>query len=596
MADWQSSARHFLENETQFHLGMLPTEQPHAGTRGLAETLQRDVEAGLRLLQAVDEDVADSAERVFAGEAFARLVETLVTSVRSGGRLCFSGCGATGRLSILLEACWRHFWLGLAQRHPHAGPRCQAMADRAWSIMTGGDYALIRSVENFEDFAAFGRRQLVESGIEAGDVLVGISEGGETSSVIGTVWEAHDRGAQAFFVFNNPADILAAHIERSRQVIECPEIVTLDLFSGSMAVAGSTRMQATTAEFLVVGAAVELAIAELVHDVLPGEVCEPLQEERTSPQDYARRFRDLLAGLRRPASVRAMADWVRFEQDLYARGGLITYFAGDCLLDIFTDTTERAPTFMLPPFRKCDDTVSPSSWAFVKNPTLPTPEAWRRVLARDPRCLCWDRALYAELGAPEHIQRRPPGIGPGEIRKFLIGNEDDPARYGTPENAAVLVLIGDEAAPGGSQPELVPAFLSASRPFAQRLAARIGGNGSEAGDLRALCHVPCSPPPTPLRLWDRLAAKLVLNTVSTATMGCMGRLVSNWMAHVDTSNKKLIDRGSRLVMELADVDYETACYALHETIDSLARSLEPGQQRPSPVAATIERLRRRRGE
>lgn len=69
-------------------------------------------------------------------------------------------------------------------------------------------------------------------------------------------------------------------------------------------------------------------------------------------------------------------------------------------------------------------------------------------------------------------------------------------------------------------------------------------------------------PDTPLNLFSHLAVKLTLNNVSTATMGKMGRLTSNWMAHVDASNKKLIDRSTRLVVELAGVDYETACVAL----------------------------------
>ncbi len=48
--------------------------------------------------------------------------------------------------------------------------------------------------------------------------------------------------------------------------------------------------------------------------------------------------------------------------------------------------------------------------------------------------------------------------------------------------------------------------------------------------------------PSPLRLYDRLVMKLVLNTVSTATMALLGRVVSNWMAHVEPADKKFIDR------------------------------------------------------
>ncbi|MBN2451340.1 MAG: SIS domain-containing protein, partial [Lentisphaeria bacterium] len=247
MDDYRQKAEHFLRQETQFHLGVLPTEQSHPGTRGLAETLQADVAAGVRLLQAVDADVAAAAERVFAGSAYGSLVSALTEAFRGGHRVCFSGCGATGRLAILLESCWRQCWAGVAERHPALASLCAVQAGQAHSIMTGGDYALIRSVENFEDYASFGRRQAVEAGLGPGDVLVAISEGGETSSVIGTILEAKARGARTFFVFNNPADVLARHVERSREVIQCPAVTVLDLTSGPMAVAGSTRMQATTA-------------------------------------------------------------------------------------------------------------------------------------------------------------------------------------------------------------------------------------------------------------------------------------------------------------------------------------------------------------
>ncbi len=58
MEDPRIAARRFIEEEGQFHLGMLPTEQSHPKTRGLAETLQRDRAAGIRMLQSVDRDVA----------------------------------------------------------------------------------------------------------------------------------------------------------------------------------------------------------------------------------------------------------------------------------------------------------------------------------------------------------------------------------------------------------------------------------------------------------------------------------------------------------------------------------------------------------
>ncbi len=567
MADFRQQAEHFLTCETQFHLGGLPTEQSHPATRGLAETLQRDVAAGIRLLQAVDRDVVAMADRVFASDQYARLVEALVTALSTGRRVCFSGCGATGRLSIMLEAMWRQF----CAANGHA-----AWADQVVSIMTGGDYALIRSVEGFEDYLTFGRQQVREAGLSAADVLVAISEGGETSSVIGTIHEALDRGARAFFVFNNPATVLAAHIERSRAVIEHPAVTVLDLSSGPMAVTGSTRMQATTSELLVVGSALEQALAQLLPE-LPAPPAPPAQ------------LAALLDDLARPAAVGVLAEWVGLERDLYAAQGRVTYYAGECLLDIFTDTTERAPTFMLPPFRKCDDTVSPASWAFVKNPLLPTPAAWQAVLGRAPRCLDWSSDRYRALGGPASAVSCPPQLNAPELVKFLIGCELDTSRWATSASAAIAVLLSTEQS-GADAARWAVAFTDAAAPFAQCRAMVIGDTAADLPGRGLTRQVPCHLAASPLKLWHRLAAKLVLNTVSTATMGCLGRLVSNWMAHVECSNKKLIDRGTRLVSELAEVDYRTACIALHETIAQQQSASAPGGERVSPVAETIRRL------
>jgi N-acetylmuramic acid 6-phosphate etherase len=591
-------AQHFIDHEQQFHLGVLPTEQSNPKTAGLAETSQRDLEAALRMLQAVDADVLPRATQVFAGEAFRRLVDALRRALDGPGRICFSGCGATGRLSILLEVAWRQFWQELQLRHPAVAAKLPPLEHRVVSIMTGGDYALIRSVENFEDHQVFGRRQVQEAGLGKGDVLVAISEGGETSSVIGTIWQSLDNGAAVFFAFNNPATVLVRHIERSRQVIEDPRVTVLDLACGPMGVAGSTRMQATTSELLVAGAALELALVQVLRARLDATDLARLGIVEAAPPDYARWFGELLHALGQPAALAALAAMVRCEEQLYRAHGLVTYLADQCLLDIFTDTTERSPTFMLPRFRQYDDRVSPPPWAFVKNPLWPTPQAWRAVLRREPRCLAWDAETYRQLNAPASLQADPPRLASDEMFKFLIGNEDDAARYGAAANAAILIALGDEA-PQLVQPgdRLRVAFAACARPFAQRAVLAVGPAAPPGDMAPVMWHVAVRPAASPLRLYDRLAMKLVLNNVSTATMARLGRLVSNWMAHVEPTNKKLIDRGTRLVAEIAGIDYASACHALHETIAESARTLKPGQEKPSPVALTIERLRdRQRGE
>ena len=63
-------SEHFLKNEKQFHLGMLPTEQANPKTRDLDKTFSQSVEAGLERLFAVDEDIIPMVEKIFAGKVF----------------------------------------------------------------------------------------------------------------------------------------------------------------------------------------------------------------------------------------------------------------------------------------------------------------------------------------------------------------------------------------------------------------------------------------------------------------------------------------------------------------------------------------------
>ena len=287
-----ANAEHFIHNETQFHLGFLPTEQSNPLTKTLESDFQSSTEQGVRTLQRADRSVLAMVERIFRSSEYAELVQKGEQAIRNGRRIIFSGCGATGRLSILLESMWR--------KHCAEHPESASYADCVESIMTGGDYALVRSVEFFEDYQQFGRKQVAEAGMKAGDVLVAITEGGETSSVLGTVFEALDRGCAVFLLFNNPAELLAEHLERSRKAIQDPRVCVLDLSCGPMALAGSTRMQATTSEQLVAGAALETIMHRLTGK---------------TESDYISAFRSLLEALELPENSRGIADYIDFETE-----------------------------------------------------------------------------------------------------------------------------------------------------------------------------------------------------------------------------------------------------------------------------------------
>ena len=164
MSDAIEKAKKFLTAEQAFRLGELLTESFHPKTRQLSQIAQDDLKAAIRMLQSVDWEIPPAMEKVFGQDAFAKLVAAFIRAMDNGRRIYFTGCGATGRLSILLEASWRRFW----REQPEVSARMPLMEDRTISVMAGGDFALIKSVEGFEDFPDFGRYQLRQARVKAG--------------------------------------------------------------------------------------------------------------------------------------------------------------------------------------------------------------------------------------------------------------------------------------------------------------------------------------------------------------------------------------------------------------------------------------------
>ena len=66
------------------------------------------------------------------------------------------------------------------------------------------------------------------------------------------------------------------------------------------------------------------------------------------------------------------------------------------------------------------------------------------------------------------------------------------------------------------------------------------------------------------RMKSGTAQKLVLNMISTSLMIGLGRVKGNKMVDMQLSNNKLVDRGTKMIMEEISVDYETAKKLLDE--------------------------------
>jgi N-acetylmuramic acid 6-phosphate etherase len=614
----------FLDLCRQFQLGMLTTESSHPVTANLSETARRDAAAGLGLLFEADGDVVDRYEQ-FARSGQAReMAGTVLQALKKGGRLFFTGCGSTGRLSIQLVSIWRDFWQRQRARGLLCSPSPEEWEARAQSVMAGGDFALIKSVEGFEDYSAFGRKQIGDLGVAAGDVVFAITEGGETSFVIGTAWKGLEAGARVYFVYNNPDELLCRHVQRSREVIQEPRIEKINLTTGPMSITGSTRMQATTIQLCVLVTVLEMVLRNLLGELEPAGPCA--LDAEAVPGEFFEKLAEMRRALQSGPVLSQLAGAVLLEESVYRSGHKNSYFADRFAIDVLTDTTERSPTYCTPPFRKHDDPAAAESWSFLFLPYADTARAWERILKRPPRCVEWSQPEVRDLVGEEKARRTCEvvrKISRAELMRFRVGLDGLPYRPLGPGDSAVAIVAEEEkdwllsldgfyraqleaARQAGAGVGLIyfggAESVEALRRFgARRDAGAPASAGSSVETARHSgtlwdpeCRTVLVPVPKTGFLLDgvtRAGLKMLLNALSTCTMVRLGRVMGNYMIWVAPSNLKLIDRSTRYIQKLTGLGYAEANRLFFEVVAYVEPRMKADQAYPPVVGVAVMRAR-----
>ncbi|PYM94554.1 MAG: N-acetylmuramic acid 6-phosphate etherase [Candidatus Rokuibacteriota bacterium] len=180
------------------------------------------------------------------------------------------------------------------------------------------------------------------------------------------------------------------------------------------------------------------------------------------------------------------------------------------------------------------------------------------------------------FGTPPRLVQAIIAGGRGAVFRSREGAEDDEraARRAVRERVrAGDVVVGVSAS--GVTPFVVGALAESSkRGAATVLVACNAGPGTDdrrarpAGSLRRRTHVRISPTTGPevlagsTRLKAGTATKLVLNTLTTASMTGLGRVYGNRMVDLQPRSAKLHERALRLVAELGGVSRPRARKAL----------------------------------
>jgi N-acetylmuramic acid 6-phosphate etherase len=374
--------------------------------------------------------------------------------------------------------------------------------------MAGGDVALIRSIENFEDFPDYGARQLLEAGFKDGDLLIGTTEGGETPFVIGAVEKAAQVSTRKpFFLYCNPDDLLCEVAERSRRVIENTNIEKINLTVGPMAVTGSTRMQSSTILLAVAGIA--LFYYNSSNETIENEINAFLNFWVTADISFIGKF------IVRETEYYENKEYLLYETD------------NELGITVITDTTERSPTFSLYPFENAREKERNLSLSYLYMPEYKSSEeAWEKLLWRSPRTLEW------------------PEINGIASKERLFGF--DFSRNALPRRAYQLGLIKQHRFKIFGNKEGINFIMENENHF---------------------FLIPFSNP-----LFKHLVLKMILNTHSTLIMGRLGRYEGNVMTYLRASNNKLIDRAIRyidMILKRKDIflSYNEICHKLFEMLE-----------------------------
>jgi N-acetylmuramic acid 6-phosphate (MurNAc-6-P) etherase len=633
----------YVRNKKPFQLHTLLTEQRHPKTWNLSFVLKNDVEEGLRQILSVDEDIA---------EKFLQMAEdpTLVEqpahavgqAIRDKKKIFLYGCGATGRLAKQVEgAMWRPFWKRLKRNSLWEKIKTSVpedIEDLLIGEMTGGDRALISSLEGFEDLQLIGKLQLEDRGVEKGDVVFCITEGGETSSVIGAILAAMEQygnltdenvaeaSRHLYFIYNNPDDVIRP-FERSRAVIDNPAITKINLTTGPQAITGSTRMQATTSETFLMGIILEAGIHEVLKGMLSDEEMHEVGfPKHFRPQDRLRSFGHILDALKK--SVGDISGFTRLESETYRNKKCATYFAEEALITVFTDCTERSPTFHLFPL----DTIQEKKrkcWFQVWTEGKGRREAWQNFLGRDFRGL--EEAFYLPHF---HSQIDDEYLKDAAIKSLAQAGKDQQECYdlsfstdnihhrGPQEgDLGVLVCLDDETDELARKDSSFFRFLSLFKESKAIIALILIGDKAphdyrkivdqlgieKSGDV--VIPVAMGKSSDPIKLDRQILLKILLNAHSTAVMARMGRVVGNTMTNVYPSNLKLVGRATYLVMshvndaisqdewlrkwgEAEPITYDQANAVLYDAMEYVAKQAGQSSEVELSIIRILEALRK----
>ncbi|MBI1756356.1 MAG: N-acetylmuramic acid 6-phosphate etherase [Fimbriimonas ginsengisoli] len=216
------------------------TESRNPRSYGLDRMSAREI---VRLMD--EEEVAVMRAMKLAEPEIALVAEKVSQAYLAGGRIVYVGAGTSGRIALM----------DAAEMPPTFG----IDSERFIGVVSGGDTAASRSIEDAEDDEYAAIITLNNLKLERRDVLIALAASGRTPYVVAAVRHARQKGVWTCGIANN----------RGTPLLETADLGIL-LDTGPEVLTGSTRLKAATAQKLALN---RISTAAMV---LSGKVVENL--------------------------------------------------------------------------------------------------------------------------------------------------------------------------------------------------------------------------------------------------------------------------------------------------------------------------------
>ena len=456
--------------------------------------MHNDLKQGLKLLHEVDKQVLSGFE-FFTTHYLPYLSALVDKQFQAHGRCFLIGSGSSGRIAVDIAA--------------------KCANDKVIGIIAGGDSAFIRAKEGFEDSEEDGRNLITAHEISAHDLLILVSASGSASFNVGAAIAAKEKGATVCYFYNSKEVP-----QKTERLFTDYGVIPILVDIGPQAITGSTRLQAASLA--------ELCLACLLTQENPDFLLQALiAANRLIEEQFP-----------------AIASIIQLEQEVFSHPqanfrklhdetsqGYVTFLAHkNALREVVMDTVEIPPTFSTNPPRGRND------WGKKR-------AEFQAFLTSDGNNFSWTCPWTTLLGRAVHPDDQQ------EVAQFNIseaGLETDiPFRpvgegnlvIGVTKNSLRTILCPISHYKGGGAKTALIAFTDHQNsfkmdPWCDAILIVDGLQKDKSGIV------------------ETIVLKQLLNMISNGSMIMMNKVFGNQMVDVKPSNKKLIDRSTRLVQDV----------------------------------------------